>query len=163
MCFLDEPEEWISRIVFAASLSLSRCLSVSIMFTADRSCGLFFHFRQGYVFAVQFFDVMKYWPILEARWIWNWIAIELLIHDNVPRGKLRQVPSENFYRMKHGSGTYEHGLNVPDRMVAPGSAQHRLSATCYAIRTYTETCCYNSVITSWKGLNILCRYRRVLL
>jgi hypothetical protein len=91
------------------------------MLAADHSCRLLFHFREGYVFRVQFFDVMKYWPILEGRWIWNWIAIERLIHDNGPRGKLSHVPSENFYRMKYGSGKYKHELYTAERMVTPAT------------------------------------------
>ena len=122
------------------SLSLSLpCLLLTI------TTGCFSISESGTFFLYSSFDVMKYWPIFEARWIWNCVAIGRLIHDNGPRGTVSHVPAENFCRIKCAGGKYKHGQYTrARRVVTPPLA----GAACCAGHSCSETCCINTRSTS---------------
>jgi hypothetical protein len=144
ICFHDKPDKRSSGMPFDTSVSLAAVLA------ADHNCRLLFHFRERYVFFLySSFDVMKYWPILEARWIWNCVAIERLIHDNGPRGTVSHVPAENFCRIKCASGKYKHGQYTRARRVfTPPLPGPRVGAADRAVHSCSETCCINTRSTS---------------
>jgi len=103
---------WDAVRYISLSLSLSLpCLLLTI------TAGCFSISESGTFFLYSSFDVMKYWPIFEARWIWNCVAIGRLIHDNGPRGTVSHVPAENFCRIKCASGKYKHGQYTRVRRV----------------------------------------------